>query len=130
MEGTQEIPQDVTAELAEYHVLNAYDTARNVRYGDMARARRAGELRRRADKLFRGGVPADRMGEFPTVTHDELQAAWTRVVESRRRRFEKSVEPYLMADGTTWLGRFTKHAAATREAFAAAARELDVEMGS
>lgn len=117
-----ELTPDQRARLAEYHVLEAYHLARMGRYGDMARARRDRELNRRGDALLADGVPINRDGEFPPSSRDELVAAWDRVIEPRRRRHERSVQP-LTINGQTF-DRMTRYARATIEAFELAARRL------
>lgn len=89
MNSTLELSTDLRAELAEYHVLAAYDLNRGVRYGDMAATRRRGELNRLADALIDAGVPVDRTGHFPSSTPAELADAFDRVARPRIRRVER-----------------------------------------
>jgi len=112
--------------LADYHALVEYDLARLVRYGDMARSRRAREINRRGDELLRAGVQIDSTGLFPRVEPEELAAAFERVLRPRYRRWHASVQPFEF-HGTTYR-RFTKHARGTAAAWRATAAKCGVDL--
>lgn len=107
------------AELAEWHVLSAYDLARCLRYGDMAASRRGGELDRRASKLIAAGVPVLGDGSFPVefLAADEVRDAFERVGWPRFNR----------ANGEAYR-RDTKYTQATLAAWHVIARRFGVEL--
>jgi len=115
---------ELSARLAEYHVLALYDRMRFVRYGDMAAARRDRELARLAGALVDAGVPVDHAGNFPVSTAAELVAAFERVARPRVRRLERETAPVTLANGTVYTGTRTRYNGTSLDTWRELARNL------
>jgi hypothetical protein len=125
---TPTLTPEQRARIADYHVLEAYDRRRTIRYGDMARSRRGRELDRLADALIADGVRIDSAGRFPGSSPAELRAAFERVARPRYRRLLRETAPVELADGTIYRGTLTRYNGASLEAWRIVANLLGVEL--